>query len=553
MTIAPSTPITVAGAFLNTVARKPDAVAVRTLDDAVSYTWTELAERVAIAAGALRARGVQPGDTVALLLTNRPELWVADLAVTMCGATTCPLYATLPPNDVEYVTGDAGARMIVTERALVGGARDVSLPVLVIEDGALDAGEPVDLQAAAAAIDPNAITTLIYTSGTTARPKGVELTHAGIAAAVAGWAGSHDYDSVQRIISWLPTAHVMDRVLHYSMALVKGYETTTCPDPSQIATYLTAVRPDLFIAVPRVWEKLKAGVEGALAAQPVERRHAAEAAIAAGIQAVRLREAGVPVPPELAAGLERADAALFAGLRERLGIDRVTMAGTGSAPIARDVLEFFHAIGVELLEGYAMSESGCLGSVGRTGELMLGSVGRPHHNIEIRLAPDGEILTRGPSVMAGYRGNPEATREAIDPDGWLHSGDIGTLTAAGAVTIVDRKKELIITSGGKNVSPAKVESELKAAGPGIAHACAAGDRRPYLTALLVLEPGADASGVEAAVAAANERLARVEQIKRYTILDAEWLPGGAELTPTMKLKRRSVLQRYAAEIDAMYA
>ena len=552
MTIAPSTPATIAGAFLDTVARKPDAVAVRTLGDEVSYTWTELAERVAVAAGALRARGVQPGDTVALLLTNRPELWVADLAVTMCGATTCPLYTMLPPNDVEFVVGDAGARLVVTERALLGATRDVTLPVLVIEDGALDAGEPVDLQSAVATIDPRAITTVIYTSGTTARPKGVELTHAGIAAAVAGWDGSHDYDSVQRIISWLPSAHVMDRVLHYSMALVKGYETTTCPDPSEIAAYLTAVRPHLLIAVPRVWEKLKAGVEAALAAQPAERRHAAEAAIAAGVQRVRLREAGAPVPPELDAALERADAALFAGLRERLGIDQLTMPGTGAAPISRDVLEFFHAIGVELLQGYAMSESGCLGAVGRTGDTSLGTVGRPHHNLEVRLADDNEILMRGPSIMAGYRGNPEATREAIDADGWLHSGDIGTLVD-GVLTIVDRKKELIITSGGKNISPAKLESELKAASGAIAHACAVGDRRPYVTALLVLEPGADAAGVEAAVASANERLARVEQVKRYTILDADWRPGGAELTPTQKLKRRSVLDRYAAEIDAMYA
>jgi long-subunit acyl-CoA synthetase (AMP-forming) len=289
-----------------------------------------------------------------------------------------------------------------------------------------------------------------------------------------------------------------------------------------------------------------------VAAQPPERREAARAAIGAGLQRVRLREAGTPVPPELDAALERADAALFAGLRERLGIDRLTMAGTGSAPISRDVIEFFRAIGVELLQGYAMSESGCLGAVGRTGDTSIGDVGRPHHNLEVRLADDNEILMRGPSVMAGYRGNAEATREAIDADGWLHSGDIGTLVD-GVLTIVDRKKELIITSGGKNISPAKVESELKAASGAVAHACAVGDRRPYVTALLVLEPGADAAGVSAAVAAANERLARVEQVKRYTILDAEWRPGGAELTPTQKLKRRSVLERYAAEIDAMYA
>jgi long-subunit acyl-CoA synthetase (AMP-forming) len=550
MTLAPTTPATVAGAFLDTAARIPGRVAVQTRDGHTSYTWEELAARVAAAAGDLRARGVRPGDTVALLLTNRPELWVADLAITLCGATTCPLYTTLPPNDIEYVLADAGATLCITEHALVS---PVFEDPIVVEDWDCADAEPLDLHTAAAAIDPNAVTTLIYTSGTTARPKGVELTHANVMAAIRGWRTSHDYDSVERIISWLPTAHVMDRVLHYSMALVQGYETTTCPDPRQIADYLPAVRPHLFIAVPRVWEKLKAGIENALAAQPPERREAAEAAIAAGRQRIRLLEADRAVPPELEAAVRGADAALFKGVRERLGIDELIMAGTGAAPISRDVIEFFNAIGVELQQGYAMSESGCLGAVTRRGELSLMSVGRPHDGLELTIAPDGEILMRGPSVMAGYRGNPGATAEAIDPDGWLHSGDLGTLAADGTLTIVDRKKELIITSGGKNVSPAKVESELKAASPAIAHACAVGDARPYLTALLVLEPDADAGGVEAAVAAANERLARVEQIKRYTILDAEWRPGGPELTPTQKLKRRSVLARYAAEIDAMYA
>ena len=284
----------------------------------------------------------------------------------------------------------------------------------------------------------------------------------------------------------------MDRVLHYSMALVKGYETTTCPDPREIASYLTAVRPHLFIAVPRAWEKLKAGVEAALAAQPAERRHAAEAAIAAGVQAVRLREAGVPVPPELAAALERADAALFAGLRERLGIDQVTMAGTGAAPISRDVLEFFHAIGVELLQGYAMSESGCLGSVGRTGDpraRQRRAAARQHRDParSRRRDPDARTVGDGrlPRQPGGHARGDRRRRLAAHRRHRHADAD-------GALTIVDRKKELIITSGGKNVSPAKVESELKAASPAIAHACAVGDRRPYLTALLVLEPGADA-------------------------------------------------------------
>jgi long-subunit acyl-CoA synthetase (AMP-forming) len=246
---------------------------------------------------------------------------------------------------------------------------------------------------------------------------------------------------------------------------------------------------------------------------------------------------------------QRADASLFKALRERLGLDELQFAGTGAAPISTEVLEFFHGIGVDLVEGYALSESGCLGAVGRRGVPRLGSVGKPHDALELTLAGDGEILMRGPSVMRGYHGR---TDSPIDAGGWLHTGDLGTLDAEGNLSIVGRKKEIIITAGGKNVSPAKVEAELKAAGPAIAHACAVGDRRPYLTALLVLEPGADERTVQQAVAAANARLARAEQIKRYTVLRTEWRPGGAELTPTQKLKRRSVLTRYATEIEAMY-
>lgn len=541
MTLAPTTPATVAGAFLDTVARTPDAVALRS--DDLTLTWAQLARRVAETAGALRARGVRPGDTVATLLTNRPEQWIADLAVTFCGATVCPLYTTLPPTEVELVTRDAGARLIITERALRDAVRHTD-PLLV---ETLPAGAPIDLQATP--INPQAVAVLIYTSGTTARPKGVELTHAAILASVRAWQAALGLDDVRRIISWLPNAHVMDRVLHFSLALVQGLETTTCADPRTIAEYLPRVRPHLFIAVPRVWEKLKAGVEQALAQQPPERRDAARAAIAAGLQRVRIQQAGQPVPPALEQAFARADEVLCSGLRARLGLDHVVVAGSGAAPISREVLEFFHAIGVELLEGYALSESGCAGAVGRRGRPRIGTVGRPLEGVELRVADDGEVLLRTPSVMRGYRGVQESP---VDGDGWLHTGDIGTLDAAGDLTIVDRKKEIIITAGGKNISPARVESELKAASPLIAHACAVGDRRPYLTALLVLEPGADPAAIPAAIEAANRRLARVEQIKRYTILDAQWVPGGPELTPTQKLKRRSVLARNAEAINAMY-
>ena len=577
---------TVAGAFLDTVARTPGAVAVRTRDDAPALTWEALAARVAAAAGGLRALGVRPGDTVALLTANRPELWVADLAATFCGATTCPLYTSLPPHDIDHLVRDAGARVFLVEHALLGGlqrAAPAGVEHVVVLDGRpgggrpnlaeLEAlGEPLDLGAAAAALDPAAILTLIYTSGTTAQPKGVELTHAGVMAAIRGWRAALPLADVRRIVSWLPPAHVMDRVLHYYLALAEGFETTTCPDPREIAPHLTAVRPHMLIAVPRLWEKLKAGAEAALAGLPPERRDAAGAALAAARRRVLLRAVGAAVPPELDAAAARADAALFAGLRERLGLDRLAVAGVGAAPCARDVLEFFHAAGIDLRQGYALSEASCTGTVSPPGPASLAGVGRPLEGVELRLAVDGEVLLRGPALMAGYRHQPGATRAAIDPDGWLHTGDVGTLAPDGTLAIVDRKKEIIITAGGKNIAPVRVEAELKAAGPLIAHACAVGDRRPYLTALLVLDlPAARAlagrgtaspdelardprvrAAVEAAVTVANARLARVEQIKRHALLADEWRPGGAELTPTQKLRRRAVLARYAAEIEALY-
>ena len=233
MTLAPSTAATVPAAFLSTVARTPDSVALRGSD--LTLTWAQLAQRVGAAATTLRAHGVRPGDTVATLLTNRPEQWIADLAITFCGATVCPLYTTLPPGDIAYVTRDAGARLVLTERALHEGVRRAGLaPALLLEE--LPAAEPMDLHTVR--LDPHAVAVVIYTSGTTARPKGVELTHDGVLASVRAWQSALELDDVERIISWLPNAHVMDRVLHFSLALVQGLETTTCADPVSSTAFL---------------------------------------------------------------------------------------------------------------------------------------------------------------------------------------------------------------------------------------------------------------------------------------------------------------------------
>jgi long-chain acyl-CoA synthetase len=576
--LSPPTPGTVAHLLLDAVARGGDRVAVRTLDDACVLTWNDLAERVAAAAGGLRALGVGRGDSVALLMTNRPEFWVADLAATLAGATPFSLYQTSPPTDVEYVIGDAGARTIIVERRFLELLRRSALPavehVIVVDGDPHDdamtlarlerSAAPLDLTSAAAPLDPTDTAALIYTSGTTGRPKGVELTHRNLLASVRGLSETFPVPEGARVISWLPAAHVMERVLHYLLPIATRCTVTTCTDPRQIAAYLSAVHPDVFIAVPRVWDKLKAGIEASLAGLPAERRDAAQSALAAALQRVRLQQAGRPVPHELNAAVQGADRALFAALRERLGLDRVTIAVVGAAPCGRETLEFFHAIGVELIEAWAMSETACLGVVGRPGQMRIGTVGRPLPGLEVRLAADNELLVRGESIMAGYHGQPEATRAAIDPDGWLHTGDVGAIDDQGNLSIVDRKKELIITAGGKNISPARVESELKAASPLIGHACAIGDRRPYLVALIVLDP--DAAGafaarhgqaairpaIEQGIAHANERLARAEQIKRFAILPGDWTPGGPELTPTIKLKRRTIAERYRNEIEALY-
>jgi long-chain acyl-CoA synthetase len=330
------------------------------------------------------------------------------------------------------------------------------------------------------------------------------------------------------------------------------------------------VRPNWFFAVPRIFEKLKSGMEAYLG-QDEDKR----AWLAAGARKVELEQAGEPVPAELAATVADADARLFAGLRRMLGLDEASAVNVGAAPTPREVLVFFHAIGIPLAELWGMSETCGAGCCNPPDRVKIGTVGPPAPGVEVKLAPDGELLMRSAVNMVGYRNLPERTAEALDADGWLHTGDVAEIDEDGYVRIVDRKKEIIINSAGKNMSPANIESTLKGASPLIGQACVIGDAQPFNTALIVLDPDFAAAwagqhgiegdtaalarhplvraALEQAVEAANSRLARVEQIKRFTLLERDWLPGGEELTPTMKLKRRPIAARYAAQIDAMYA
>jgi long-subunit acyl-CoA synthetase (AMP-forming) len=377
------------------------------------------------------------------------------------------------------------------------------------------------------------------------------------------------FEDGSRVISWLPSAHVAERTAHHYLPIVYAMTITCCPDPRRIAEYLPRVRPTWFFAVPRVWEKIKAALEAKLAAD-----EGAQKLLAAGRQRVELEQAGQAVPDELQAVLNVGEEKLFGPLRAAIGLDQAKLANVGAAPTPRDVLVFFHAIGVPLAEIWGMSETCGAGASNPLERIKIGTVGLPSPGVELKLAEDGELLARSEVIMRGYRNLPEKTAEALDEDGWLHTGDVATIDEDGYVTIVDRKKELIINAAGKNMSPANIEAALKGASPLIGQACVIGDDRSYNTALLVLDADfapafAARQGIEGdlaslardermlaavqqAVDAANATLSRAEGIKRFTVLDSDWLPGGEELTPTMKLKRRPIADKYAAEIEAMY-
>ena len=583
---------TVSEALRRTAVNHPDIVAVRTADDSVSLTWSQLLRRVDDVAGGLARLGTGREDTVAIMLGNRPEFHIADLAAAMLGATPFSIYLTYPPEDIRYLIEDSGANVAVVEQAylapLLAARKDLpNLSHVIVVDGEAPPGTisladvegsnpEFDPSTASAEIRPDDLATLIYTSGTTGPPKGVQLSHRNIMAAAQAVEQVIRFDAGARVISWLPAAHIAERMAHHYIPVIYAGTVTCCPNPREVLAYLPQVRPTWFFAVPRIWEKLKAGLETMQAAQPEEQRRPIEQAMNASLERVRLSQRGKPVPPELEANVARADAEIFSKLRAMLGLDQVIAVNVGAAPTPVEVLEFFHALGIELAELWGMSETCGAGTCNRPGEVRIGTVGPANPGVELKIAEDGELLVRGGCVMTGYRNAPDKTAEALDPDGWLHTGDIGRLDADGFLTIVDRKKEIIINAAGKNMSPANIEARLKTASPLIGQAICIGDNKPYNTALIVLDAdfapqwaaqhGIEATQfedladdpqvkavVEAAIEQANQHLSRVEQIKKLTVLPGDWLPGGDELTPTMKLKRRPIAAKYAAQIDTMYS
>jgi long-subunit acyl-CoA synthetase (AMP-forming) len=568
-------------AFQATAAERPDSPALRLKDTDYEATWAEYAAAVRRRAGGLAALGVRPSDTVGFMLVNRPALHLTDCAAMHLGATCFSVYNTSSPEQIEYLVGDAANRVMVTEQAFLDRVLEArsqvdTLEHVIVVDGEAPAGtitleqleemgDPdFDFEATWRAVQPEDVLCLIYTSGTTGPPKGVQLTHDNM---MSQWRACDEVFPITpggRSISFLPSAHIADRWAQLYAQMIYGGCVHCCPDPRQMVAYSTEVKPTVWGGVPRIWEKLKVALETGMAAeQDPEKRNAAEWAMDVGRRRVAAYMSG-EIPAEVQEEWDRADELVFSKIRAMLGLDEVEWFAVGAAPTPPEVLEFFLAMGIEICELWGMSETTAVATLNPPGRVRSGTVGPPIPGVEVKLAEDGEVLVRGPVVMKGYRNMPERTAEALSADGWLSSGDIGEWSEDGYLRIVDRKKELIINAAGKNMSPANIEAKLKTASPLIAHAVAIGDRRPFNVALLVLDPdalaarGASADDpeivveVEQAVAAANERLSRVEQIKYHRVLGAEWAPGGDELTPTLKLKRGPIAEKYEVEIEELY-
>ncbi|MFJ6095620.1 AMP-dependent synthetase/ligase [Williamsia muralis] len=575
--------------FNRRVAELGTTVAIRRADDDSTITWAEYGTRVRELTAGLSAMGVRRGDVVGLMLTNRPEFHLIDAAVMHLGAISFSVYNTSSIDQITYLFSNAEPTLVFTENQFYDKVRAAAaatdLESVVCVDGSqsptLDdvvaAGDPTfDFEAAWKAVQPDDVLTLIYTSGTTGNPKGVELTHANLLYQLEVINGVIDGLPGGRVISYLPDAHLINRWICQYAPMYFGITVTDLDNPKALIGALGTVRPTFFVAVPMLWYKMKGNIELTIAGQTGLKGVLARAALSAGKKKAAATIAGTSLNRVDALLATVADKLVMSKLRAKLGFDEVQSAVSGAAPIDLATLEFMLAVGIPVMEAWGMSETSAVTTVNPIGSPRFGTVGKAIPGTEVALASDGEVLVRGSGVMKGYRKDPTRTAETLDSGGWIHTGDIGTLDTHGYLRIIDRKKELIINSGGKNMSPSNIEGALKAASPLIGSVVAIGDNRPYVAALITLDPEAIAlfaqqhgiadptpeeaavlpavhETITTAVEAANKRLSRVESIRSWQILPTYWLPGGEELTPTMKLKRVPIGQKYADSIESLYS
>jgi long-chain acyl-CoA synthetase len=530
-------------------------------------SWAEAARAVDELAHGLLSLGVRKGEAFGILASTRLEWVLFDFALALVGAIGAPAYATGSARDSVHILEHSDAVGVLVEdeeqRANVEGV-DLRHILTFADLDALRARgrehareHPSAVEEAAAAIDDDDLFTFIYTSGTTGPPKGCMIRHRNYhdmvdsALAIDDWARPDDV-----MLLYLPLAHNFGRLMHLQNARA-GITTAFCPDPYQVREALKVVRPTVLPSVPRVYEKIHATVTARFDELSGPRRRLADWALAVGRRASPPRQRGERLRGRLALEHRLADRLVYSKVKTELG-GRLRVGISGGAPLAKEIGELFHALDILILEGWGQTECTTAGAVNRPTRFRFGTVGLPMPNVELRLAEDGEVLVRSPTIFAGYYKDPEATREVLAPDGWLRTGDVGELDADGFLTLTDRKKDIIVTSGGKNVAPQNLENALKAAKE-ISQALVIGDRRPYVTALVTLDPEAglapEAAGprIQEVVDEVNAGLSRFEQIKRFAILPRDFSMAEGELTPTLKLKRRVCEEHFCAEIEALYS
>jgi long-chain acyl-CoA synthetase len=552
-------------------------------------SWADADERVRAYANGFLARGVRKGDNVALLARNSLDWALVDFALAHIGAVGVPVYASSSARDVGYLLAHSEAVGIVCEDAeqlAKVEAVTEELPALqhVLTYHDLDglaahgtdyaAANPTALDDATDAIAEDDLFTIIYTSGTTGPPKGCMLSNRNyhVMASVVDRMEETYYHPDDVMLLYLPLAHNYGRLMLLLGAHV-GFTIAFLADPLRVAEALPQVRPTLLPSVPRVYEKVHSAVLARFDAATGTKRRLIDWALPIGREVSRLESAGQPIPAGLRAKHRLADRLVFSKVREPFG-GRLRMPGSGGAPLAKEIIEFFDAIGIRIGEGYGLTECTTACSTNRPDLYRFGSVGQPLPGFEVRIADDGEIEVRSETVFQGYYKDPEATAAVLGPDGWLKTGDIGMLDEDGFLHITDRKKDILVTAGGKNVAPQNIENDLKTS-KYVSQALVVGDARPYVSALITLDPveidrWAGEQGVAADMAAlahdervhallqgvvddVNQERSRFEQVKRFTILPRDFTMDAGEITPTLKVRRRAVQEHFAEEIDALYA
>lgn len=565
-------------------------------------TWTEYAEQVRAVANALLALGLARGERVAVMGENRPEWIYSDLAIQAAGGTTTGIYATSSPEQVHYILGHSEARIIIVEgeeqldkvlevRARLPklahiivmdpeGLRTFHDPMALLFDDIVRLGQrhakqhPTLLDERLASLDADDIALFLYTSGTTGPPKGAMLTHRNLV-----WALQTNSRALipatdrDELLSFLPLAHIAERSFSVTLAVYCGYTVNFAENLDTVPQNLREVRPTIFFAVPRIWEKLHSGVLLTMLEADWPKRIAFALAVRLGHAYAQRKLTKRSIPPWLALGYAGAQASVLLPLRHQIGLDRVRIALSAAAPISPDILRFFWSLGVEIREIYAQTEGTGVATAHPIGDVTLGTVGKPVAGVEVRLAPDGEILVRGPNVFNGYFKDPELTAQTV-VDGWLHSGDVGEFDAAGNLCLTDRKKDIFINAYGKNIAPQYIENKLKFS-PFINDAIVIGDGRKYLVALIVIDEEnvarwaqdqrvpyttfTDLSqslqvrkliGVE--VDAVNRTLSSPEQVKKFALLPKRLYPEDGEVTPTMKVKRKIIMEKFGSMIGDLY-